>query len=120
MKEEMDMMMSALRGYVSTNLDELVQRINSPFTAQVTSFPLPVKFRMPQMEAYNRSRDPLDHLESFKTLMHLQEIPEEIMCRVFPTTLKGLARVWFSKLTPNIVSTFKELSGHFVMHFIEG
>ena len=44
----------------------------------------------------------------------------EIMCRAFPTTLKGLAKVWFSKLTPNTVSTFKELSGHFVTHFIRG
>jgi len=42
------------------------------------------------------------------------------MCRAFPTTLKELARVWFSKLAPNTISTFKELSGHFVTHFIEG
>ena len=40
------------------------------------------------------------------------------MCRAFPTTLKGSTRVWFSKITPNTVLTFKELSGHFVSHFI--
>ena len=72
------------------------------------------------MEAYNGSQDPLDHLKSFKTLMHLQRIPDKIMCKAFPTTLKGPTRVWFSKLTPNTVSTFKELSGHFVTHFIGG
>ena len=32
MKEKMDMMMNALRGRVSTNLDKLVQRTDSPFT----------------------------------------------------------------------------------------
>lgn len=42
------------------------------------------------------------------------------MCRVFPTTLKGPAQVWFNKVAPNTVSTFKELSGHFVIHFIAG
>jgi len=42
------------------------------------------------------------------------------MCRAFPTTLKGPAKVWFSKLAPNTVFTFKELSGHFVTHFIRG
>lgn len=42
------------------------------------------------------------------------------MCRELPTTLKGLARVWFSKISNNIVSTFKEISGHFVTHFIGG
>ena len=65
---------------------------------------------MPEVEAYDGSKDPLDHLKSFKTLMHLQGVADKIMCRAFLTTLKGLARVWFSKLTPNFISTFKELS----------
>ena len=62
----------------------------------------------------------MDHLESFKTLMHLQGILDEIMCRAFPTTLKGLARIWFSRLTPNFISSFKELSAQFASHFIGG
>jgi len=73
---------------------------------------------MPQVKAYNGSKDPLNHLESFKTLMQLQGVPNEIMCKAFPTTLKGPTWVCFSKLTPNIVSIFKELGGHFVTHFI--
>ena len=71
----MDKMMSTLRGRVSTNLNELVQWTDSPFTAHVTSFPLPAKFRMPQVESYDGSWDPLDHLESFKTFVHLQGLP---------------------------------------------
>ena len=120
MKEKMDMMMSDMRGRVSTSLDELVHRTNSPFTVPITSFPLPTKFRMPQVEAYDGSKDPLDHLESFKTLMHLQGVLDEIMCRAFPTTLKGPAQVWFSKIVPNFILTFKELSGLLVTHFIGG
>lgn len=113
-------MMNTMKGWVSTKLDELVHQTNSPFTTQVTSFPLPIKFWIPQEKVYNRSRDPLDRLESLKTLMHLQWVLDEIMCKAFPTMLKGPARVWFSKLAPNTISTFKELSGHFVTHFIEG
>ena len=75
---------------------------------------------MPQGENYDRSKDPLDHLESFKTLMHLQGEPDEIMCRAFPTKLKGPARIWFSRLTPNFIGTFKELSSQFASHFIRG
>ena len=93
MKERMDFMMNALRGQVSNNLNELVYWTDSPFTISVTSFTLPSKFYMPQIEAYDGSKDPLDHLESFKTLMHLQGVVDEIMCRAFPTTLKGLARI---------------------------
>ena len=104
-KERMDLMMNALRGRVSCDLDDLVHRIDSPFTTSVNSFLLLPKFCMPQIESYDRAKDPLDHLESFKTLMHFQGMADEIMCRAFPTTLKGLARIWFSRLT-----TFKELS----------
>lgn len=100
MKKKIDMMMNALKGRVSTSLDELVHRTDFPFTAPVTSFPLLAKFIMPQVEAYDGSKDPLDHLESFKSLMHLQGVPNEIMCRAFPTTLKGPARVWLSKISP--------------------
>ena len=75
---------------------------------------------MPQMENYDGSKDPLDHLESFKTLMHLQGVLDEIICRAFPTTLKGFARIWFNRLAPNSIDTFKELSAQFTSHFIKG
>ena len=120
MKEQMEVMMNALKGRVSSDLDDLVNRTDSPFTASVNSFPLPQKFRMPQIESYDGVKDPLDHLETFKTLMHLQGVPDEIMCKAFPTALKGHARVWFSRLTPNSINTFKELSTLFTSHFIDG
>ena len=71
MNEQMDFKMNALRGWVSSDLNDLVHRTNLSFIASVTSFPHPLKFRMSQVESYDRSKDPLDHLESFKTLMHL-------------------------------------------------
>ena len=42
------------------------------------------------------------------------------MCRAFPTTLKGFARIWFKKLTPGSVGTFAQLSRSFFNHFIGG
>ena len=85
--------MNALKGQVSSDLDDLVNRTDSPFIAAVNFFPLPHKFRMPHIDSYNGVKDPLDHLETFKTLMYLQGVADEIMCRVFPTTLKGAARI---------------------------
>ena len=72
-KEWMDFMINALRGWVSSDLDELVYRTDSPFNAFVTLFPLPLKFHMPQVEAYDKSKDPLDHLKSFNTVIHCKE-----------------------------------------------
>ena len=71
MKQRMDFIMTALKGWVSNDLDELVHWTDLPFIAPATSFFLLTKFRMPQIKAYDGSKDPLDHLESFKTFMHL-------------------------------------------------
>ena len=116
----MEVMMNAFKGRMSNDLDVLVNRTDSPFTTSVNSFPLPQKFRMPQIKSYDGVKDPLDHLETFKTLMYLQGVPDEIMCRAFPTTLKGPARVWFSRLTLSSINTFKELSTQFTSHFTGG
>ena len=47
MKEQIEVMMNALKGRVSTDLDDLVNKTNSPFTTSVNSFSLPPKFHMP-------------------------------------------------------------------------
>ena len=101
MRVQMGEMKDEFKGQAARNLDDLVHRTDSPFTKTVISFPLPSKFRMPSLKTFDGSKDPLDHLESFKTMMCLQGVPDEIMCRAFPTTLKGPARVWFQKLTLN-------------------
>ena len=41
MKEQMEVMMNTLKGRVSSDLDDLVNRTDSPFTISVNSFPLP-------------------------------------------------------------------------------
>ena len=41
MKERMDLMINALKGRVSNDLDDLVHRTDSPFTTSVNSYPLP-------------------------------------------------------------------------------
>ncbi|XP_065634274.1 uncharacterized protein LOC111985009 [Quercus suber] len=96
MKKAMDEMKENMRRV--NPVEDLVHRTDSPFTASINGHPLPPKFKMPSLDSYDGNRDPFDHIATFKTTMHLQGVPDEIMCRAFPTTLKGPARVWFSKL----------------------
>jgi ribonuclease HI len=120
MKAQLGEMKDEFKGRATRNLDTLVHRTDSSFTKKVISFPLPSKFRMPSLENFDGTKDPLDHLESFKTMMCLQGVPDEIMCRAFPTTLKGPARIWFKKLIPGSVGSFAQLSHSFFNHFIGG
>ena len=94
-------------------IDDLIHQIDSPFVVSINSHPLPSKFKMPSLDSYDGMRGPCDHIATCQITMHLQKVPDEIMCRAFPTTLKGPARVWFCKIPLNTVSSFKELSKQF-------
>ena len=72
-------------------IEDLVHQTDSFFTASINGHPLPPKLKMPSLDSYDGTRDPFDHIVTFKTTMHLQGVPDEIMCRAFPTTLKGPA-----------------------------
>ena len=119
MRKEMNELKSAMKHKGGENLDGMIQRMDSPFTTEVLNHPLPQKFHLPQLESYDGSKDPLNHIESSKTLM-LQMTPDEVMCRAFPTTLKGAIRVWFNKIPPGTIANFEQLSKGFVCHFIGG
>ncbi|XP_059663887.1 uncharacterized protein LOC132309612 [Cornus florida] len=120
LKAKMEDVIQAIKGKDTAAIDSLVQKTNLPFRPSVMKCPLPSKFKMPSIESFDGTKDPIDHLETFQALMHLYVMPDEIMCRAFPTTLKGSIRVWFNKLKPGTIETFEELSKHFVGHFIAG
>ena len=72
LRRELDEVKYAMNGKTTMNLDGMLKRIYSPFTASVLECPLPSKFRLPQLEFYDGMKDPLDHIGAFKTILNLQ------------------------------------------------
>ena len=88
-----------------------------PFSQEIQEEPIPNRFRMPQVDPYDGTTDPLDHLESYKALMRVQGATDALLCIAFPATLRKAARVWFTRLEPESISSFHQLEGKFVAHF---
>ena len=116
----MDELRNAIKGKMDQSLDMIVRKTDSPFIVAVQECPVPSKFRLPQLEHFDGLKDPLDHLNTFKTTLGLQQPPDEILCRFFPTTHKGAAREWFKKLPTSSIDNFEQLSSSFVRHFVGG
>ena len=64
-------MKEVVKGRALNSMDALVQQTESPFTIAVLHFPFPAKFRMPQIEVFDGTKDPVDHLNTYKNQMEL-------------------------------------------------
>ena len=67
----MDKLKNAIKEKTDRSLDRMVRRTNSPFTTAVLECPVPSKFCLPQLEPFDGLKDPLDHLNTFKTTLGL-------------------------------------------------
>ena len=71
LQQELSRVKEVVKGRAPDTMDTLVQQTESPFTVEVLRYPLPVKFRMPQVEAFDGVKDPVDHLNTYKNQMEL-------------------------------------------------
>jgi hypothetical protein len=107
MKKQMGDMKNSLKAKAAYNLDNHVHRADSPFIpSRIANFPLPSRFKVPPLENFNETKDLFDYLKAFKTIMQLQAVPKEIMCRAFPMGLRGSVRVWFNKFESESIGSF--------------
>ena len=116
----MDKLRNAPKEKTNRSVDRMIRATDSPFTTAVLECLVPSKFCLPQLEPFNGLKDLQDHLNTFKTMLGLQQPPNEILCRSFPTTLKATAREWFTKLPTSSIDNFEQLSSVFLRHFIWG
>ena len=111
-------MKAVVKVQAPVSMDALVRQIESPFTTKVLHFPLPTKFKILQIEAFDGTKDPVDHLNTYNNQMELHGYQDPMRCRAFAITLKGSALAWFNRLPPASISSFKGLFIAFVSHFI--
>ena len=71
-------MKEVVKGRPLDTMDTLVQQTESPFTSEVLHFPLPTKFRMPQVETFDGVKDPVDRLNTYKNQMELHRYKDPV------------------------------------------
>ncbi|KAK8951451.1 hypothetical protein KSP39_PZI003208 [Platanthera zijinensis] len=90
----------------------------SPLIPQILEHPIPNGFKLPSIETFDGTDDPLEHVNHFTTIMRIYNAPDQLLCQVFPATLKGQARTWFHSLRASTIASFAELARQFVDQFI--
>ncbi|GKV43074.1 hypothetical protein SLEP1_g50414 [Rubroshorea leprosula] len=91
--------------------------IPHPLNTNITLEPYPAGFKIPQLETYDETKDPDDHMHAFYSCMQAQNASDALMCKIFPSTLRGNARTWYYSLPPRSISSYTEMAFTFATKF---
>ena len=92
---------------MSRALDQLSR---SPFTHRIEGAALPRRFQQPTFTIYNGNTDPVEHVSQFNQRMAVHSKNEELMCKVFPSSLGPAVMRWFNGLKANFVDSYRQLT----------
>ncbi|KAM1287302.1 hypothetical protein FF1_001231 [Malus domestica] len=82
----------------------------SPFKDEIEQAKPLCKFNMPHFTSFKRDGDPERHLKHFRSAMILYRNNDDLMCKIFATTLQSKEHYWFYTLSPQSIWSFDEFS----------
>ncbi|XP_056698713.1 uncharacterized protein [Spinacia oleracea] len=89
---------------------------DSPLCRGILEQPME-KVKMPTCK-YNGTTDPENHSTAFEQHMMLYSDSDAMWCKVFQTTLSGVAADWYKKLPAGSIFSFRQIQEDFVRRFI--
>ena len=92
--------------------------LSTPFGQHILDYDPPRGFSIPPFAMYDSSSDPYDHMLHYNQAMILNAGDDQLLCKVFPASLKGPALAWFHKLPRGSINTFGELWAAFVSQYL--
>ncbi|XP_020206731.1 uncharacterized protein LOC109791794 [Cajanus cajan] len=95
--------------HISHPVDDRHSVRRHPFVDGIMEVPLPPAWKPLNIERYDNTSHPDEHIDAYITQINLYTNEDAIMCRVFPTSLKGAALSWYTQLPPRSVDNFNTL-----------
>jgi len=71
---------------------------------------LPTDWKGPMLDRYDGSIDPNEHINTYLTQVNMYTSDDAMLCRIFPTLLKGTTLSWFTRLLNNSIDCFDTLT----------
>ncbi|KAL2250130.1 UNVERIFIED_CONTAM: hypothetical protein Sindi_2486700 [Sesamum indicum] len=90
---------------------------NFPFNNDILVQVVEPGFRVPDLQRYDGTKDPYEHIAAFEMVMNLHGQPGPIMAKLFATTLTGKAQEWFTSLPRGSIESYEQLIQKFSFHF---
>ncbi|XP_026396270.1 uncharacterized protein LOC113290898 [Papaver somniferum] len=96
-------------------LEEVMREsATTPLEAHLSRAPIPQKCPISAFECYDGSSDPADLLRYYNRVLDQWDQDDVVVCRYFPSSLKGSALSWFDNLPPNSINSYDQLTEKFL------
>ena len=92
--------------------------LSSPLGQYILDYEPPRRFFIPALATFVGSTDSYDHMLYYNQAIILNTSNDRLLCKVFPTSLRGPALEWFHKIPRNSLTTFNELWAAFVSQYL--
>ena len=88
--------------------DIQIDGCHNPFVLAIMNFEMAVNFKFAvQIDPYDGTTNPQDHIEIFQQTMVFQGAKEPVICRALPLTLKVAMCRWFSSFHAGSIAGWK-------------
>ncbi|XP_020237837.1 uncharacterized protein LOC109817053 [Cajanus cajan] len=115
--DEMQARIAANTRIVEEDVMLEVPRDFRPFSEAIEAEIIPRDHRIPQVEPFDGTQDPGQHLTDFRAQMLICGGSMEVRCKLFMGTLKKAALDWFSGLLDRSITDFDVFSRLFMAQF---
>lgn len=78
---------------------------------------LPIHFKLVKIRDYDKNTDPEEPLTQLENMVMLNCYEDRIKCKAFLTILVDSTQVWFEKIRPQSIHSFKNFRIVFLHHF---
>ncbi|XP_026396535.1 uncharacterized protein LOC113291188 [Papaver somniferum] len=100
-------------------LEQVMKEANTtPLTQRLAKALIPQKCSVPAFECYDGSTDPAAHLCYYNRILSRWDYDDAILCRYFPSSLKGSALSWFDNLPPDSIDSYDQITEKFLATYM--
>ncbi|XP_075500140.1 uncharacterized protein LOC142538727 [Primulina tabacum] len=114
--EELREKMRTLEGQMESQNHARIITKGYPFVDAIVREPLPGLFKSAKIKDYDGSTDLEENLARFENMAMLHCYDDNIMCKMFLTTLVDSAQGWFEGLAPQSIQSFEDFKKVFLHH----
>ncbi|OMO50565.1 Retrotransposon gag protein [Corchorus capsularis] len=108
-------------------LEEMIKGLEGPYgyydvmdaseLSLVSGLVVPEKFKVPEFEKFDGTKNPQNHLRSYARKMHPHTQDDKLLIHCFQFSLTDSASVWYNQLDPNKINSWTDLAKAFMTQY---